>query len=571
MPVTILTTQDILSYILAFIKAKNPQLDLQTGSDLYDIILHGNSQVAAKLFEELKNVENLQSIFTTTGVDLDLVARNYNSSRKKATYASGFVTFYTASTTSDIIIPDRTIVGVKGTVGLSGMAYTTIGSYAMLYSQRAANFNSLTGRYEILVPVTATLPGSMGNSDIGMVSIVQSTINQIHGCVNDDPISGGSDLESDSDLQQRCVLSWVVSSVGTKDGYRKLFLDHEVVKDAFAVGPFDMESTRQGVDVYVVTTSPLSSVSPQSFVYADDQYTILTNQPVTDIYSITVDDSWNLIENVSYTFNKQINTAYANSFVADYSNNRVDWKQPISNFVSVGASYDTFTFPSSGGAITVFYEDAYVNSTLIFTPTAAPNGGVIRSITASSYNTTNNSMTLTITPACTATIDAGNAFTLDPRPQIGSTVDINYLYNGDIQTLQDYINQSSLNVVGANILVKNGLRSKLFLTINIKLFSGYDFPTVKSKVASAIMQYINTLQVGAGVQLSDIIVVAQTGRGTDYTILEVDYVDIDTESDKSYIEHWGGLNSGFSAADIIELESREYVILSGAALTVNQI
>src|SRR4030067_8301 len=201
MPVTILTTQDILSYILAFIKAKNPQLDLQTGSDLYDIILHGNSQVAAKLFEELKNVENLQSIFTTTGVDLDLVARNYNSSRKKATYASGFVTFYTASTTSDIIIPDRTIVGVKGTVGLSGMAYTTIGSYAMLYSQRAANFNSLTGRYEILVPVTATLPGSMGNSDIGMVSIVQSTINQIHGCVKDDPNSGGSDLESDSDLQ----------------------------------------------------------------------------------------------------------------------------------------------------------------------------------------------------------------------------------------------------------------------------------------------------------------------------------------------------------------------------------
>lgn len=571
MAATILATQDILSYILAFIKAKNPQLDLQTGSDLYDVVLHGNSQVAAKLFEELKNVENLQSIFTTTGTDLDLVARNYNSSRKKATYASGFTTFYTATFSSDIIIPDRTTVGVKGTVGLSGIAYTTIGSYVMLYSQRASYFNSLTGRYEILIPIKANLSGELGNSDIGAVSIVQSTINQIQGCINNDPISGGSDLESDSDLQQRCVLSWVVSSVGTKDGYRKLFLDHEVVKDAFAVGPFDTESIRQGVDVYTVTTSPLSSVSPQSFVYADDQYTVLTNQPVTDISSITVDDSWNLIEGVSYTFNKQVDTAYANSSVADYSNNRVDWKQPISGTVSVGGSYETFTFQGSGSSITVFSNNAYENSTLTFTPTGSPNGGVIRSVTGSSYNTTNNSMTLTVTPACTATIDVGNAFTLDPRPYTGSTVKINYLYNGDIQTLQEYVNQSSLNVVGADILVKNGLRSKLFLTINVKLFSGYDFTTVKTKIASAISQYIGSFKFGADVQLSDIIVVAQTGRGTDYTIIEVDYVDIDTTSDKSYIEHWSGLNSGFSSEDIIELESREYIILSGDALTINQI
>lgn len=569
MGASILSNSELLTYIQNFISAKNPTADVQPGSDLYDLILHGNSQVASKIFEELGKVEQLQSLFTTFGDDLDLVARNYSLVRKGATFSSGSVTLHTTTFSSDIIIPDKSIVSTKSTAGIEGITFEVVGDYEILVADRSAYLNALNGRYEITVPTASTVEGNLSNVNANTISVVQSAISEIEGCVNTTATTGGTDGETDIELQQRCALSWIVSSVGTRDGYIKIMLDRSEVSDAYPVGPFDIDSVRpsEGIDVYCITTSALAS-SEQTISYANDLFTVLTNQPAIDISILTnLTGGYTLIEDVAYNFNRQVDNPYANSSVADSTVARIDWISPWNNAVITGTGNDTFTMANSGAPADIqnTTTNIYNNSRVTFTSGA--NSGYTRTVTAFSYDIGNNVATFT-TNAFPNSVGATDTFTVDTRPSFSDSVKIQYTYNSDIAALQDYIDQSERNVIGSNILVKNGHRGKLTLSIDIKIFSGYDFVTVRAKVENALIQYISTLKLSDDIQLSDLTIVMQTGQGTDYTIVEVDYVDVKTTIADSYIVRWDGLVDGF-IDDVISIDNREYVTLD--TLTIGQV
>ena len=569
MSANILSTKDILVYIEQLISAKYPDMDMQVGTDLYDLVAYGNAQAGAKIFEEVESVEKLQSIFTTEGEDLDLVARNYNLIRKRATSASGYVTFFTESFSTDILIPDNSIVSTKGSSNLTGTSFRTIGDYTMLFNSKSTYFNAENGRYEITIPITALLSGIDGNQGINKISLVQSTISQIDGCINTTPTTGGREEETDQALQQRVALSWVASSIGTRYGYKQFILNRDEVVDAYAVGPFDLDSVRQGVDIYTITSSPLSSFT-QSAAYANDTYTIINNQPLIDLVSVknaSLAPVQLLVEDVSYSVNKQINGPFSGSNIANDTTARVDWVSPWTSEVEeVIIQPNTFTMANSGSPldITVTSTDAYKNARTTFT--SGNNNGLTRTVTAFSYDSDNNLATFT-TNDFPNPINAGDTFSIDPRPNIGDTVEITYLYNPDIDTVQSYVEQTTANVVGADVLVKTGYQAKLYIDLSINIFSQYDFVTVSTKVENALIQYISSLRLGDDLQLSDLIVVAQTGSGTDYTIVEVDSVDINTESDKTYIIRWDGTSSVFDSSGVISIENREYITLE--SLTTN--
>ena len=569
MSANILSTKDILVYIEQLISAKYPDMDMQVGSDLYDLVAYGNAQAGAKIFEEVESVEKLQSIFTTEGEDLDLVARNYNLIRKRATSASGYVTFFTESFSTDILIPDNSIVSTKGSSNLTGTSFRTIGDYTMLFNSKSTYFNAENGRYEITIPITALLSGIDGNQGINKISLVQSTISQIDGCINTTPTTGGREEETDQALQQRVALSWVASSIGTRYGYKQFILNRDEVVDAYAVGPFDLDSVRQGVDIYTITSSPLSSFT-QSAAYANDTYTIINNQPLIDLVSVknaSLAPVQLLVEDVSYSVNKQTNGPFSGSNIANDTTARVDWISPWASEVEeVIIQPNTFTMANSGSPldITVTSTDAYKNARTTFT--SGNNNGLTRTVTAFSYDSDNNLATFT-TNDFPNPINAGDTFSIDPRPNIGDTVEITYLYNPDIDTVQSYVEQTTANVVGADVLVKTGYQAKLYIDLSINIFSQYDFVTVSTKVENALIQYISSLRLGDDLQLSDLIVVAQTGSGTDYTIVEVDSVDINTESDKTYIIRWDGTSSVFDSSGVISIENREYITLE--SLTTN--
>ena len=572
MSASILSTKDILVYIEQLINAKYPDMDMRVGTDLYDLVAYGNAQAGAKIFEEIASVEQLQSIFTTENEDLDLVARNYNLIRKRPTSASDYITFFTESFSSDIFIPDNSIVSTRGSSNLTGIAFRTIGDYTMLFNSKSTYFNAENGRYEITVPITALLSGIDGNQGINKISLVQSTVSQIDGCINTTPTTGGREVETDQALQQRIALSWVASSIGTRFGYKQFVLNRDEVVDAYAVGPFDSDSVRQGVDIYTITSSPLSNFT-QSAAYANDTYTIINNQPFIDLVYVknsSLAPVQLLVEEVSYSVNKQNNGPFSGSNVSNDTTARIDWISPWTSEVELVVTQpplpNTFTMANSGSPldIVVTSTDAYKNARITFT--SGDNSGDTRTVTGFSYDSDNNIATFT-TNTFDDTITAGDTFSVDPRPNIGDTVEITYLYNTDVSTLQGYVDQTTANVVGADILIKNGYQAKFYLDLSINIFSQYDFATVKAKVENALIQYISSLRLGDDLQLSDLIVVAQTGSGTDYTIVEVDSIDINTESDKTYLNRWDGTSNVFDSSGIINIENREYVILE--SLTTN--
>lgn len=571
MAVNILSTQSIINYIQNFIRAKNPTADIQTGSDLYDLIIHGNAQTASRIFEELQNVENLQSIFTTFNEDLDLVARNYNLVRKRPVLSTGNITFFATSLSSDIIISDSSIISTKGTAGLAGITFETVGDYSIIFADRSVYFNPLQGRYEITVPIKSTISGSLANINSNSISVVQSTISEIEGCVNYSPTTGGTDGELDEELQQRCALSWVVSSIGTRDGYTKVLVDRDEVSDAYPVGPFDTDSVRtgQGIDVYCITTSALTD-NIQTIQYSNDDYTILTSQPVVNLVNVeNLTGGYTAIENVSYNFNKQIDSPFSGSYISNDTTARVDWISTWNGSVnSVITQPNTFVYENTGpdAPIQIYTTDAYKNTRITFTD--GLNNGITRTVTSFSYDSEAELATFT-TNDFPETIAFGDTFTVNPRPNIDDSIRIQYNHNEDITTLQDYVSQSTRGVIGANILVKNGHKGSLYLTFNIKLFPGYTFTAVRDKVESAISQYISSLKLGDDIQLSDLTVVAQTGQGTDYTIVEVDYVNFDTTSTNTYIDRWNNLEEGFGSDGVISLENREYMTLE--LITIGQI
>ena len=571
MSANILSTKDILVYIEQLISAKYPDMDMQVGTDLYDLVAYGNAQAGAKIFEEIASVEKLQSIFTTEGEDLDLVARNYNLIRKRPTFAAGYITFFTESFSTDILIPDNTVVSTKGSSNLTGISFRTIGDYTILFNSKSTYFNAENGRYEITIPITALLAGIDGNQGINKISLIQSTISQIDGCINTTPSTGGREEETDQALQQRIALSWVASSIGTRYGYKQFVLNRDEVVDAYAVGPFDSDSVRQGVDIYTITSSPLSNFT-QSFAYANDTYTLINNQPLIDLVSIknaSLAPVQLMVEDVAYSVNKQINGPFSGSNVSNDTTARVDWISPWSSEIKeVVTQPNTFTMANSGSPldITVTSTDAYKNARVTITDAFSSNYNLTRTVISSSYDSDNNKATFT-TNDFPNPLNAGSTFSVDPRPNIGDTVEITYLYNPDIDTVQSYIEQETSNVVGADILIKTGYQAKLYIDLSINIFSQYDFVTVSTKVENALIQYISSLRLGDDLQLSDLIVVAQTGSGTDYTIVEVDSVDINTESDKTYIIRWDGTSSVFDSSGVISIENREYITLE--SLTTN--
>ena len=562
----ILSTSEILDYISRVITAKYPTIDSQIGTDLYDLIFAGNAQVASRIFEEISRVEDLQSIFTTTGTDLDLVARNYNITRKNPTFASGNITFFTGSFTSDIVIPDNSALSTTGTINLQGISFKTIGDFSMLFNNKSEYFNADNGRYEITVPIQATVSDVDGNQGIGQISVIQTNIPQIEGCTNLAATTGGQASETDTNLQQRAALSWIVSAIGTKDGYKKLLTDLEYVTDAVAVGPFETESVREGVDIYAITTSALST-STKSIIYNNDAYTTLDNQPVVDLATVrnkSLAPVQLLLHNVSYTLNKQISNPLAGSATSDSTTARIDWITPwVGSVATVTTQPNTFTFPNSGDML-VTSGDAYKNTRVKFT--SGLNIGLERTVIASSYDLDANIATVT-TNNFPNNISATDDFILDPRPNIGDSIETLYSYNPDIAVIQSFVEQSQYNVVGANILIKVGHRAALTLTGSISVFPQYNFDTVLAKVENALNQYISSFKLGDDLHLSDLIVVGQTGLGTDFTIVEVDFIDFETAITLSYATRWDGVVSGFDGDGVLAMDSREYIELSTLTIT----
>lgn len=122
------------------------------------------------------------------GYWLDLHAKEAGLTRKAANEASGYVT---VTGTSGTTIPEGFVFAVPATGGTAAIEYSVV-SDTDIGSEGTAS-----------VLVKATVPGTSGNVAADTIVIMATPMTGITGITNPEPITGGTEEESDDDLWER--------------------------------------------------------------------------------------------------------------------------------------------------------------------------------------------------------------------------------------------------------------------------------------------------------------------------------------------------------------------------------
>lgn len=177
--VTAITSEEITQRMKADLKNPPNKIEGSFASD--------NIQAVAKELEKYYGmVEYLDSqhyIATAEGDALDKKANDVGVFRKQATKATGFVTFK----------------GVDGTYIPEGL---TVASEAFSYQTTAGG---RIAKGECVLPIEALEAGSLSNIPAGTIYKFQSTPGIIE-VTNNDPITNGTDTETDDNLRARTQL-----------------------------------------------------------------------------------------------------------------------------------------------------------------------------------------------------------------------------------------------------------------------------------------------------------------------------------------------------------------------------
>lgn len=244
---------DIASQIVAALAASEPDLDTTTGSVTRKIIDAVAASISAASLDS-QMLAYQYDINSMQGAALDSFVQLFGMTRYPATRAGGTVTF-TRSTASDTVtIPVNTqIASADGTVVVQ-----TVTTGIM-------NAGALT----CTVPVQAVTAGPDGDLPAGQLTSVMTPVSEVTGVTNVNPLSGGSNQETDSQLQARWKATVFKNMAGTSQMFLGIALNDPDCTSANVVDA----ATRRREQLQITSGAASSTVS-------DDQYTYPSGQVV---------------------------------------------------------------------------------------------------------------------------------------------------------------------------------------------------------------------------------------------------------------------------------------------------
>ncbi len=284
---------DIVISFIDYLRMVQPELDTKPGTVARDLFIDAPSQQIAELYSQLRNISNLQSLFSTSGTDLSRLASNFGVTRKTGNNATGIAVFTTNTLDSDILIPSGSVV-----IASNGISFQVVNSFMLslassnVYKATATrlrdelNLASITDIYAAEVNVESLTSGVSGN--VGPYSLITHSISGISNVTNLQSFSGGSNPESDDSFRTRILSIFAGSNTGTSLGYSTSVKATTGVQDAVVIVPGDPLLTRDGtqvttdsdgnlivsesgsggkVDIYVLGSNLISQID--SFIYND--------------------------------------------------------------------------------------------------------------------------------------------------------------------------------------------------------------------------------------------------------------------------------------------------------------
>ena len=245
---------DIVNSMIERLKVSQPNLDTKPGSVSRDLFIDLPADQIARFYNVLNVLSQKQSLSSSSGQDLDLLASNFGIGRKTGSPSSGFIVVCTNNLSSDIPIS-------TGTTGTSrnGLTFKTLGNYSMTVGEKgrlsanatrlkkALNLAGISASYAIEIPVQCTRVGSAGN--ISSQQIVSLDVN-LNGLVvtNLSPFSGGQNREGDDGFRSRILSVFSGANIGTSSGYRSAALALNGIQDVIVVEPGSSLMLRDGTE-----------------------------------------------------------------------------------------------------------------------------------------------------------------------------------------------------------------------------------------------------------------------------------------------------------------------------------
>lgn len=246
---------EIVTSMIDRLNISQPNLDTKPGTVARDLFIDLQADQLARFYSVLNLISQKQSLATTSGQDLDLLASNFGLARKTGTPASGYVLLTLQNLTSDILVQSGTVITAR-----NGFSYRTLSSTSISVSdkgrlasiasklKKALNNAGITASYAVEVAVECTRIGESGNISPLQISTIDIELNGIVA-TNLASFTGGSSRESDDAFRARILSIFSGANIGTAAGYRNAALSVDGVTDALIVEPGSSLMTRDGTEV----------------------------------------------------------------------------------------------------------------------------------------------------------------------------------------------------------------------------------------------------------------------------------------------------------------------------------
>lgn len=319
---------DIVTDMINFIKLKRPDADVLEGTVLRDLVVEAVSNEIASAYGNISTLQQAQSVLfadSLTTDEMDALAANYALTRKQATYATGFVTFSAFNKPiADIQIGSGDGSGgvIVSTRTLANGSVVQFVTTQTVFLRTSAIIDPTYGTYDTTAPVIAVFAGASGNVGANNIVVLQQPTPGINTITNRLATSGGTDIESNTDLAARIVAKAQARNLGTKPGYRSLVIEQQGILDASVVGPGDADAVRaqygNEVDIYLLGTNPVQAQQMTTFYNAQLTYG-LDYKPVVAVIGIVGLSNaipFTFSQGVDYVLSIDSTTPYAHSIRA---------------------------------------------------------------------------------------------------------------------------------------------------------------------------------------------------------------------------------------------------------------
>lgn len=530
---------EIVSQIRDTLTLTDPELDTSVGSVTRKIIDAVGEAIAESYIDQqmLGYTYDIDSKFEA---DLDAFCNLFGISRLPARRSNGVIVFARTENAVDqfVLIPTGTQIVAREDPEATPIILQTI-----------ASGHLGLGDTSVSIPVQAVQAGPESNLPAGAVNNLIAPISGVATITNPEPITGGSNLESDPSLRERWKRTVFRNMAGTEQMYLGIALDNENCDQANIIG----SAKRNRELLQVVAGEVTSTLTAAKHVYAGNVL-VGRNIDAGDLFVQDLDYSFaNTVPPVVTVLNpdaipddtlieldfEYVSTASRND-PDDRITNRIDvWcsgtnpTQAVQSVVfraspiftaGVNDPYYTgkFTKPdgSSPAENNTFVPLAF--GPIVTVPNTLSIGGDIYGLVTPDNPMGSVSGDITYAYDIVHQDDEfgwapnslfGLEWDLNNRPTTGTAFEIEYFYNDVPRNVQGAI--ETWRLVGTDALAHQAIQFNIRVNLVIQYFNSLSKEDVDISIEADLDAFFRRAQIGDVIQPSDILRTVANVSGVD--------------------------------------------------------